>query len=148
MAMAATIQPSPVRTEPVKIAPSPMTISRSSSDDNRPKRTSTDDISSTRPIQPSSNALQCDACRKRQIRCALNEKTGKCYSCDFHRQDCIYSTASPVMSRKRTSEDELEGQRSRKGFVLQRTVIDRPADSCDQIFPSIKPSSSPSKLKL
>ncbi|OJD24760.1 hypothetical protein ACJ73_03881 [Blastomyces percursus] len=33
----------------------------------------------------------CDACYRRKSRCAMNEWIKKCYSCDFHRQDCTFN---------------------------------------------------------
>jgi len=41
---------------------------------------------------------QCDGCRRRNSRCAMNVAANKCYSCDFHRQDCVFT---PNTSRKR-----------------------------------------------
>jgi hypothetical protein len=42
---------------------------------------------------------QCDGCRRRNSRCAMNLAANKCYSCDFHRQDCVFT---PNTSRKRS----------------------------------------------
>ncbi|KAL5332981.1 fungal-specific transcription factor domain-containing protein [Aspergillus crustosus] len=36
----------------------------------------------------------CDACLRRKSRCAMNEMVNKCYSCDFHRQDCTFILSS------------------------------------------------------
>ncbi|PLB52651.1 hypothetical protein P170DRAFT_472540 [Aspergillus steynii IBT 23096] len=45
----------------------------------------------------------CDACLRRKSRCAMNEMVKKCYSCDFHRQDCTF-TLSAVASRPGTAD--------------------------------------------
>lgn len=45
----------------------------------------------------------CDACLRRKSRCAMNEMVKKCYSCDFHRQDCTF-TLSAVASRPSTAD--------------------------------------------
>ncbi|PKY07977.1 nitrogen regulatory protein OTam [Aspergillus campestris IBT 28561] len=37
----------------------------------------------------------CDACLRRKSRCAMNEMVNKCYSCDFHRQDCTFMLTLP-----------------------------------------------------
>lgn len=53
---------------------------------------------------------QCDGCRRRNSRCAMNLATNKCYSCDFHRQDCVFT---PNTSRKRShpSPFDLAGKK-------------------------------------
>ncbi|KAL4755461.1 hypothetical protein BDW72DRAFT_1932 [Aspergillus terricola var. indicus] len=40
----------------------------------------------------------CDACLRRKSRCAMNEMVNKCYSCDFHRQDCTFTLSSSSTS--------------------------------------------------
>jgi hypothetical protein len=37
------------------------------------------------------DGVSCDACLFRKSRCAMNELVNKCYSCDFHRQDCTFT---------------------------------------------------------
>ncbi|KLJ13373.1 hypothetical protein EMPG_11688 [Blastomyces silverae] len=56
----------------------------------------------------------CDACYRRKSRCAMNESIKKCYSCDFHRQDCTFNygvKAQQVQAQsqlgKRKFQDEL-----------------------------------------
>ncbi|GKZ26010.1 fungal specific transcription factor [Aspergillus brasiliensis] len=58
------------------------------------------------------DAPSCDACVRRKSRCAINEMINKCYSCDFHRQDCTFTlsvTSRPgtadVTSKKRKLDD-------------------------------------------
>ncbi|KAL3455268.1 fungal-specific transcription factor domain-containing protein [Aspergillus heterothallicus] len=36
----------------------------------------------------------CDACLRRKSRCAINMVTNKCYSCDFHRQECTFTLSA------------------------------------------------------
>lgn len=40
------------------------------------------------------DGVSCDACLFRKSRCALNELVNKCYSCEFHRQDCTFTLAN------------------------------------------------------
>ncbi|KAL4810187.1 fungal-specific transcription factor domain-containing protein [Aspergillus unguis] len=44
----------------------------------------------------------CDACLRRKSRCAMNEMVNKCYSCDFHRQDCTFTLSSPTTTPNTT----------------------------------------------
>ncbi|ERF72276.1 hypothetical protein EPUS_02163 [Endocarpon pusillum Z07020] len=55
---------------------------------------------------------QCDGCRNRNSRCAINFASNKCYSCDFHRQDCVFT---PHTSRKR-SYPQPSSTAGRKSF--------------------------------
>ncbi|PWY92712.1 hypothetical protein BO70DRAFT_392100 [Aspergillus heteromorphus CBS 117.55] len=48
----------------------------------------------------------CDACVRRKSRCAMNEMVNKCYSCDFHRQDCTFTLS--VTSRPGTADVQLK----------------------------------------
>jgi hypothetical protein len=43
---------------------------------------------------PGRDGVSCDACLFRKSRCAMNELVNKCYSCEFHRQDCTFSLAN------------------------------------------------------
>ncbi|KAE8386577.1 fungal-specific transcription factor domain-containing protein [Aspergillus alliaceus] len=61
---------------------------------------------------PGRDGHSCDACLRRKSRCAMNEMVNKCYSCDFHRQDCTFTlsvTSRPgtadVQSKKRKLDD-------------------------------------------
>ncbi|EEP82834.1 hypothetical protein UREG_07699 [Uncinocarpus reesii 1704] len=51
----------------------------------------------------------CDACYRRKSRCAMNESINKCYSCDFHRQDCTFTLSSQLGKRK-LEESSLENE--------------------------------------
>ncbi|KAE8411409.1 fungal-specific transcription factor domain-containing protein [Aspergillus pseudocaelatus] len=51
---------------------------------------------------PGRDGQSCDACLRRKSRCAMNEMVNKCYSCDFHRQDCTFTLS--VTSRPSTAE--------------------------------------------
>ncbi|WEW60007.1 Fungal specific transcription factor [Emydomyces testavorans] len=42
----------------------------------------------------------CDACYRRKGRCAMNESVSRCYSCDFHRQECTFTLNSQLGKRK------------------------------------------------
>lgn len=53
----------------------------------------------------STTSSTCDACHRRKSRCAMNEMVNKCYSCDFHRQDCTFTLSDPNPSQKRKVED-------------------------------------------
>lgn len=63
---------------------------------------------------PGRDGQSCDACLRRKSRCAMNEMVNKCYSCDFHRQDCTFTlsvTSRPstaeVQSKKRKLDDTV-----------------------------------------
>lgn len=50
----------------------------------------------------------CDACVRRKSRCAMNHLVNKCYSCDFHRQDCTFTASTmngEFLSKKRKLDD-------------------------------------------
>ncbi|KAL4926999.1 putative C6 transcription factor (OTam) [Aspergillus undulatus] len=55
----------------------------------------------------------CDACLRRKSRCAMNEMVNKCYSCDFHRQDCTFtlSSATSTTTTTRTSPADLPSKK-------------------------------------
>ncbi|KAE8349816.1 fungal-specific transcription factor domain-containing protein [Aspergillus coremiiformis] len=55
---------------------------------------------------PGRDGQSCDACVRRKSRCAMNEMVNKCYSCDFHRQDCTFTlSATSCQSKKRKLDD-------------------------------------------
>ncbi|CDM32215.1 Zn(2)-C6 fungal-type DNA-binding domain [Penicillium roqueforti FM164] len=58
------------------------------------------------------NGASCDACLRRKSRCAMNEMVNKCYSCDFHRQECTFSHTHEGPSKKR----KLDGQEPAEGI--------------------------------
>lgn len=85
------------------------------------------------------DAPSCDACVRRKSRCAINEMINKCYSCDFHRQDCTFTlsvTSRPgtadVTSKKRKLDDaDAEEVESPKRYdftgASSRPISDVPA---------------------
>jgi hypothetical protein len=58
----------------------------------------------------------CDACCRRKIRCAMNETVNKCYSCDFHRQECTF-TISAQRRKRKLDEAVLDGVESVKKYA-------------------------------
>lgn len=67
------------------------------------------------------DGVSCDACLFRKSRCAMNELVNKCYSCEFHRQDCTFSLANSALteaaspqSRKRKLEDLVEAESAKR----------------------------------
>ncbi|KAJ5153403.1 uncharacterized protein N7482_009881 [Penicillium canariense] len=57
---------------------------------------------------PGRDGASCDACLRRNSRCAMNDITHKCYSCDFHRQDCTFTLSGPpaeAPTKKRKLDD-------------------------------------------
>ncbi|OXV08013.1 hypothetical protein Egran_04225 [Elaphomyces granulatus] len=69
----------------------------------------------------SRDGSSCDACLRRKSRCAINESIKKCYSCEFHRQECTFtmanSSSNPIHSnpvdlqpRKRKLDETTDGQ--------------------------------------
>ena len=58
------------------------------------------------------DASSCDACLRRKSRCAMNEMVNKCYSCEFHRQDCTFTLSNrpstgDMQSKKRKLDETL-----------------------------------------
>ncbi|KAL2860654.1 fungal-specific transcription factor domain-containing protein [Aspergillus pseudodeflectus] len=45
----------------------------------------------------------CDACLRRKSRCAINMATNKCYSCDFHRQECTFTLSATTTATATTT---------------------------------------------
>ena len=115
MATAVTMSASHIRPGPVPIAPSPssrqfVSASRSSSTQHKPPSMGeTGRIQTQTPLP-----LPCDGCRRRNSRCAINERIGKCYSCEFHRQDCVFT---PMHARKRSFDEALEGSQGDTALV-------------------------------
>src|SRR5215471_1171186 len=52
------------------------------------------------PAPSNRDPSTCDACYRRKSRCAMNETVNKCYSCDFHRQECTFTLSSQLGKRK------------------------------------------------
>lgn len=74
--------------------------------------------SSAVPRDPANDGSSCDACLRRKSRCAMNKMANKCYSCEFHRQECIFSLSANrpgEQSKKRkleeTSPEDVESKR-------------------------------------
>lgn len=70
---------------------------------------------------PGRHGVSCDACLFRKSRCAMNELVNKCYSCDFHRQDCTFTLANTLLSdvcssqtRKRKLEDLVDAEPAKR----------------------------------
>ncbi|KAL1961777.1 hypothetical protein VTN77DRAFT_1064 [Rasamsonia byssochlamydoides] len=69
-------------------------------------------------ILPRRDGVSCDACLQRRSRCAMNELVNKCYSCEFHRQDCTFTVANSNLplsgdapaSRKRKLDEIGDGE--------------------------------------
>ncbi|KAJ5716243.1 hypothetical protein N7493_008154 [Penicillium malachiteum] len=116
--------------------------------DLRPQSISTSNLSS--PISTNSSlprvqrdGASCDACLRRKSRCAMNEMVNKCYSCDFHRQDCTFTlTAGPEApnnSKKRKLSNEVQEVESiKRPSTVQSTtheVVARPGHCHAMIRP-------------
>jgi hypothetical protein len=66
----------------------------------------------------------CDACLRRKSHCAMNESINKCYSCEFHRQECTFTmvngstntmpsnpvVAGDLLPRKRKLDETADGE--------------------------------------
>lgn len=71
---------------------------------------------------PGRDGVSCDACLQRKSRCAMNELVNKCYSCEFHRQDCTFTVANsnfPLAgdaspSRKRKLDEAGDGEPAKR----------------------------------
>ncbi|OKL58317.1 hypothetical protein UA08_06726 [Talaromyces atroroseus] len=92
-------------------------------------------ISSSSRGPPGRDGVSCDACLFRKSRCAMNELVNKCYSCDFHRQDCTFTLANSALSasgaasppaRKRKLDElvEAESNNKRHSIDLQSSAKD------------------------
>lgn len=105
-------------------------LSRAQHQHDGPPSTPLSPVSSTLTASaaraPGRDGPSCDACLRRKSRCAMNEMVNKCYSCDFHRQECTFNlssgasrpnTAQPL-SKKRKLEDSVpEDAESVKRYV-------------------------------
>lgn len=134
MATAATIKPSSFRPQP---NPSPCPPSQTQPKHHRsarpepviqprppvmttapiasPVATSPAAIVGASPSVSSRDGSTCDACYRRKSRCAMNESVKKCYSCDFHRQECTFTLSSQLGKRK-LDETSLDGAESVKRY--------------------------------
>jgi len=50
----------------------------------------------------------------------MNELVNKCYSCDFHRQECTFTLTADAPIKKRKLEDSPQELESVKRYVLER----------------------------
>ncbi|KAL4992066.1 fungal-specific transcription factor domain-containing protein [Aspergillus falconensis] len=87
----------------------------------------------------------CDACLRRKSRCAMNEMVNKCYSCDFHRQDCTFtlspsSTTTVTTSRRPSTADPPSKKRKLDD------IINSDADSPKRLSSVSKADSARSPL--
>ncbi|CAI7663326.1 unnamed protein product [Penicillium manginii] len=107
MATVITIQPSSA----VPTSHSPSLHRRHPSNSNTLSPSPISIHSTLPPRLGSRDGASCDACLRRKSRCAMNDLVNKCYSCDFHRQECTFTltTESPIKKRKlEDSPRELE----------------------------------------
>jgi len=96
MAAAMTMHPPSIRPPSISLAISPTGITRFNS---CPVPADSQTYGLADNSQNEARGNQCDGCRRRSSRCAMNLASNKCYSCDFHRQDCVFT---PHTSRKRS----------------------------------------------
>ncbi|KAJ5884856.1 hypothetical protein N7495_009366 [Penicillium taxi] len=140
MATVITIQPSGPVTSPA------YTQSHSPSDQLLAQSTSTPNLSpspisvnSTLPHVLHRNEPSCDACLRRKSRCAMKESVNKCYSCDFHRQDCTF-TGYEVAEKKRKLEDSQDVDSVKRPYIapsypIPENHITRPKQTSAMIRP-------------
>ncbi|KAJ9203542.1 transcriptional regulator family: Fungal Specific TF [Paecilomyces variotii] len=135
MATVITIQPTsagpaagPVDTSPTSLQQSrdlfrhraqQMSSASSSASDSASTITALTSLSSI-SRGPSRDGASCDACLRRKSRCAMNEMVNKCYSCEFHRQDCTFTLSSSITSSTAAGEAQ-----SRKRKLDETTAIDQ-----------------------
>ncbi|CAG7918661.1 unnamed protein product [Penicillium olsonii] len=79
------------------------------------------------------NGVSCDACLRRKSRCAMNEMVNKCYSCDFHRQECTFTLTGE--SKKRKLSDQPE--------AVKRQAIQSQSHTQSQSQPQALPQPQP-----
>ncbi|KAL4918820.1 fungal-specific transcription factor domain-containing protein [Aspergillus aurantiobrunneus] len=82
----------------------------------------------------------CDACLRRKSRCAMNEMVNKCYSCDFHRQDCTFTLSSSTANSRPSTADLASKKRKRDDILLSD------ADSPKRLSTVSKPDRARSPL--
>lgn len=116
---------------PNTVAANTATANLDSISSNIPSLLGSGSISSRAP--PGRDGVSCDACLFRKSRCAMNELVNKCYSCEFHRQDCTFTLANSALSidpgspqsRKRKLEEFVEVESNKR----QNTELARPSQS-------------------
>ncbi|EEH19207.1 hypothetical protein PABG_01526 [Paracoccidioides brasiliensis Pb03] len=60
------------------------------------------------PAALSSNSI-CDACYRRNSRCAMNESANKCFLCEFYLQDCTFMYSAQVQQAEQ-AQDQSQAQ--------------------------------------
>jgi hypothetical protein len=133
MATVITIQPSPTAGSAASPAYSQAHHSPSEHLRRRPhpSSTATPNTLSPSPVSgqsslarvPGRDGASCDACLRRQSRCAMNDITNKCYSCDFHRQDCTF-TLSAGSAEAPTKKRKLDDSTREHAESVKRYAID------------------------
>jgi len=123
--------PQPKQNRPVRAAeplirprPTPMTAAPNAPGEHTSAASpSVSGVSST-AISPSVSARDgstCDACHRRKSRCAMNETVNKCYSCDFHRQECTF-TLSAQRGKRKLDEITLDGVEPAKRYYPRELI--------------------------
>ncbi|KAJ5114896.1 hypothetical protein NUU61_000655 [Penicillium alfredii] len=113
MATVITIQPSSAGTSspyPQNYHSPPDHLRRRTQTASTPLSPSPVSVHSTLARAPGRDGASCDACLRRKSRCAMNEMVNKCYSCDFHRQDCTFTLSGEAPSKKRKLDDSAQEQ--------------------------------------
>ena len=74
---------------------------------------------------PGRDGSSCDACLRRKSRCAMNEMVSKCYSCEFHRQECTFtlSLSSRNSADLQLKKRKLDDAASEDGESVKRYVL-------------------------
>ncbi|KAI9927804.1 hypothetical protein AWENTII_012548 [Aspergillus wentii] len=72
---------------------------------------------------PGRDGSSCDACLRRKSRCAMNEMVNKCYSCDFHRQECTFTLSAPNDSKKRKLDESDDVECAKRQSVSVATPV-------------------------
>jgi hypothetical protein len=114
MATVITIQPSSA----VPTSHSPSLHRRHPSNSNTLSPSPISIHSTLPPRLGSRDGASCDACLRRKSRCAMNDLVNKCYSCDFHRQECTFTLTTESPIKKRKLEDSPRELESVKRYVL------------------------------
>ncbi|OOQ81864.1 putative C6 transcription factor (OTam) [Penicillium brasilianum] len=83
------------------------------------------------PRVPGRDGASCDACLRRKSRCAMNDITNKCYSCDFHRQDCTF-TLSGGPAEAPTKKRKLDDSAREIGESVKRPSTVQPNHSTSE----------------
>ncbi|KAF7713777.1 Fungal Zn(2)-Cys(6) binuclear cluster domain-containing protein [Penicillium ucsense] len=152
MATVITIQPSPTAGSAAPVSYSSQ-AHHSPSDALRrrphPSASATPNTLSPSPVQASSglnrtsgrDGASCDACLRRRSRCAMNDITNKCYSCDFHRQDCTFTLSAGGPAEANTKKRKLPesgrdyAETTKRPSTVQPAEADRPVPESEMARP-------------